>query len=395
MTLTPERVRAYRLKNHHLDAPLSPSCLEDGAGACGVQNSPPGAWETAMWNRVEGVSLSRLRCALEEGKTLLQAWSIRGVPLVFPTRDAGVFLTPLRARDGEEPWIYTRGVTAALEALGMDFSQLLPLVERSCACLEGETVVSKEVLDRRLAALVEPELPAGAREAWRAPSMYGDPNRQTVGQAAVSFLLRPCAFRGRVVFGAREGTSPVFTAPIRWLGHPLPECPDGERELVRRFLRCFGPAGSSDFQSWLGCSPRQARRLWGQLGEELEPVEVQGKTKWALARDLAGLSSGEEGERLLLLGPHDPYLDLRDRETVLPDKLLRRQVWKTVGNPGAVLLGGRVAGIWTVRTKGERMDVTVTLFEPLSPAQQRKLEKLAQGYARFREKRLDRWTLCT
>ena len=53
MTVTLEQVRGYRLRNHHLDAPLPAGALE-GAVPCGAQNSPPGAWETALWNRAEG-----------------------------------------------------------------------------------------------------------------------------------------------------------------------------------------------------------------------------------------------------------------------------------------------------------------------------------------------------
>ena len=393
MTVTREQARAFRLRRHHLDRPLPSGGLVEAAAGCGVQNSPPGTWETALWNRVEGVTIPQLEQALYGEKTLLQAWSIRGVPLVFPTVDAGVFLAPLCAQPGEEPWIYTRGITGALDALGLDFDDLLPLVETACACLEGETVLSKEALDRRLAGVIEPMLPPEVRPAWNAPSMYGQPDRQTVGGAAVSFLLRPCSFRGKVVFGAREGIYPTFTSPARWLGRSLLNHPDGVRELVRRFLRCYGPTQVSDFQSWLGCSPRQAKRLWGGIEDELAPVELDGKRRWVLAEDLNLLSQGEEGERLLLLGSHDPYLDLRDRELILPDKARQRQVWKTVGNPGAVLLGGRVIGLWTVRTRGENLDVSVTLFEPLSPAQRSRLEELAQGYAAFRGSALRKYTV--
>ena len=375
MTVTGEQVRALRLSRHHLDRPLPSGGLAEAAAGCGVQNSPPGAWETALWNRVEDVTLPQLEQALYGEKTLLQAWSVRGVPLVFPTKDAGVFLTPLCAQPGEEPWIYTRGITGALDALELGFYDLLPLAEEACACLEGETVLSKEALDRRLAGVIEPMLPPEVRPAWNAPSMYGQPDRQTV------------------VFGAREGISPTFTSPARWLGRPLPDDPDGAQELVRRFLRCYGPAQVADFQSWLGCSPKQAKRLWGGIAEELAPVELDGKRRWVLAEDLDLLAQGEEGERLLLLGPHDPYLDLRDRDLILPDKARQRQVWKTVGNPGAVLLGGRVIGFWTVRTKGEKLDVSATLFEPLSPAQRSRLEELAQGYAAFRESALRTYTV--
>ena len=393
MTVTREQARAFRLRRHHLDRPLPSGGLVEAAAGCGVQNSPPGAWETALWNRVEGVTLHQLEQALYGEKTLLQAWSIRGVPLIFPTVDAGVFLAPLCAQPGEEPWIYTRGITGALDALGLDFDDLLPLVETACACLEGETVLSKEALDRRLAGVIEPMLPPEVRPAWNAPSMYGQPDRQTVGGAAVSFLLRPCSFRGKVVFGAREGIYPTFTSPARWLGRSLPNHPDGVRELVRRFLRCYGPTQVSDFQSWLGCSPRQAKRLWGGIEDELAPVELDGKRRWVLAEDLNLLSQGEEGEQLLLLGSHDPYLDLRDRELILPDKARQRQVWKTVGNPGAVLLGGRVIGFWTVRTRGDKLDAAVTLFEALEPTQRSRLEELAQGYAAFRGSALRKYTV--
>ena len=393
MTVTGEQARAFRLRRHHLDRPLPSGGLVEAAAGCGVQNSPPGAWETALWNRVEGVTLHQLEQALYGEKTLLQAWSIRGVPLVFPTVDAGVFLAPLCTQPGEEPWVYTRGITGALDALGLDFDDLLPLVETACACLEGETVLSKEALDRRLAGVIEPMLPPEVRPAWNAPSMYGQPDRQTVGGAAVSFLLRPCSFRGKVVFGAREGIYPTFTSPARWLGRSLPNHPDGVRELVRRFLRCYGPTQVSDFQSWLGCSPRQAKRLWGGIEDELAPVELDGKRRWVLAEDLNLLSQGEEGERLLLLGSHDPYLDLRDRELILPDKTRQRQVWKTVGNPGAVLLGGRVIGFWSVRTRGDKLDAAVTLFEALEPTQRSRLEELAQGYAAFRGSALRKYTV--
>ena len=393
MTVTAGQVRALRLSRHHLDHPLPTGRLPEAAGACGVQNSPPGAWETALWNRVEAVTLLQLERALYEEKTLLQAWSIRGVPLVFPTADAGVFLAPLCAQPGEEPWIYTRGITGALDALGLGFDDLLPLAEEACACLDRETVRSKEALDRRLAGIVEPMLPSNIRPIWNSPSMYGRPDRQTVGGAAVSFLLRPCAFRGKVVFGAREGIYPTFTSPVRWLGYSLPDCSGGERDLVRRFLHCYGPAQVSDFQSWLGCSPRQAKRLWSGIAEELAPVELGGKRRWVLAEDLDLLTQGEEGERLLLLGPHDPYLDLRDRDLILPDKARQRQVWKTVGNPGAVLLGGRVAGLWTVRTRGDKLDAAVTLFEALSPVQRARLEELAQNYGAFRGISLRKYTV--
>ena len=182
--------------------------IETAAGACGVQNSPPGAWETALFNRVEGCTLPELHDALYRRKTLLQAWSYRGVPVVFPTAESGIFLSPLAALEGEAPWIYTRGIALALEHLQMSFDSLLPLVKQAAGYLDAHTVQGKETLDRVLADAVRERLPSEKRTLWDSPSMYGAPDRQTVGGAAVSFLLRPCSFSGLVVFGCRRGDGP-------------------------------------------------------------------------------------------------------------------------------------------------------------------------------------------
>ena len=52
MDITPEQVRAHRLRAHHLDRRYPASRILEAAGACGLQNSPPGGWETALFQRL-------------------------------------------------------------------------------------------------------------------------------------------------------------------------------------------------------------------------------------------------------------------------------------------------------------------------------------------------------
>lgn len=212
MELTVKQVRGHRLAAHHLVKKLPPDDLLKAAGACGLQNSPPGAWETALFHRVEGCALQNLHSALYQEKSLLQAWSYRGAPIIFSTGESGTFLAPLQAKAGEEPWVYTRGLSAALDFLGLPFEGLLPLVKEAAKYLDSHVVKSKEALDAVLAKAVENALPEEKRGLWRSPSMYDQTGRQTVGAAVVSFLLRPCSFSSLVVFGKREGMSPTFTS---------------------------------------------------------------------------------------------------------------------------------------------------------------------------------------
>ncbi len=384
MELSARQIRAHRLRAHHLDQKYPFGELLAVAGSCGLQNSPPGAWETAAFCRLKNCTLPQLHQALYQKKELLQAWSIRGVPLIFPTADSDVFLSALIAQEGEEPWIYTKGIGLALDYLGMSFAELLPLVESAAEYLEDHTIKSKEELDRVLAQLAAEQLPAQKQSLWNAPSMYGAPDRQTVGGAAVSFLLRPCSFKGLVVFGEREGISPTFTSPLRWLGHKLVPSAQGTAELARRFLHAYGPATPRAFADWLGSTPAQAKRLWQQIEEELEPVTAAGKKAFILQSDRESFRCADTEEALLLLGPHDPYLDIRDRAILLEDTAAQRQVWRTVGNPGVILKGGKIIGIWKTRTQREKLSVTTTLWEPLSTPEQRELERQMEGYASFR-----------
>lgn len=384
MELSARQIRAHRLRAHHLDQKYPFGELLAVAGTCGLQNSPPGAWETAAFCRLKNCTLPQLHQALYQKKELLQAWSIRGVPLIFPTADSDVFLSALIAQEGEEPWIYTKGIGLALDHLGMSFSELLPLVESTAEYLEDHTIKSKEELDRVLAQLITEQLPDQKQSLWNAPSMYGAPDRQTVGGAAVSFLLRPCSFKGLVVFGEREGISPTFTSPLRWLGHKLVPSAQGEAELARRFLHAYGPATPRAFAEWLGSTPAQAKRLWQQIEEELEPVTAAGKKAFILQSDRESFRCADTEEALLLLGPHDPYLDIRDRAILLEDTAAQRQVWRTVGNPGVILKGGKIIGIWKTRIQREKLSVTTTLWQPLSTPEQRELERQMEGYASFR-----------
>lgn len=403
---TTAQVRRFRLRAHHLDRPYPSDRLIEAAGVCGFQNSPPGAWESAAFNRLEGCSADQLRAALYDRKELLQAWSYRGVPVVFPAAECEAFLAALIPEPGE-PWIYTQGIGLALDFLCMEFDELLPLVRDAASCLDNETVESKESLDKRLAAIVGERLPKEKRALWTAPSMYGKAERHIVGEAVVSFMLRPCSLMSLVVFGRRSGISPTFTSLRSWLGEEHDAGPDvsadvgasadsgvtadagAGKRLVRKFLHCYGPATPAGLMTWLGCSKQQARRLWDAAAEETVPVEVEGKERHILDSDRESLLSAVApakgaGQRLLLLSAHDPYLDQRDREVILEDKARHREVWRTVANPGAVLKDGRIIGIWKAKARKGQLDLSISPWEAITTQEQQLLGSLAEGFAAFK-----------
>ena len=118
---------------------------------------------------------------------------------------------------------------------------------------------------------------------------------------------------------------------------------------------------------------------------ETVPVRAAGKARHVLAADLDALRTAVCDTGVWrMLGPHDPYLDLRDRTVLLDDVQKQRIVWQTVSNPGALLCGGRIAGVWRQKQQKAALSVEMVLFEPADAAARQSLEQEAAQYAAFR-----------
>jgi hypothetical protein len=124
--------------------------------------------------------------------------------------------------------------------------------------------------------------------------------------------------------------------------------------------------------------------MWKLVEGELAAVDFEGRDAWLLKRDLPRIVSPPDPEGARFLPPHDPYLLLRDKETLIPDKTLHRRLWRAAGNPGIVLLEGKPAATWRPRKKGKRLSLTVELFEHPPPGVRKAIEAEAATLAPYR-----------
>ena len=74
---------------------------------------------------------------------------------------------------------------------------------------------------------------------------------------------------------------------------------------------------------------------------------------------------------------------MRDRDTIV-DKKRHREVWKTVGEPGAVLADGTIVGIWRPRKSGRKVTLTVKTFRSLSTRLRKQLREEVDHVAQLR-----------
>lgn len=113
---------AFRLAGHHLDRNLAPGELTRAAGACGTQNTPPGAAALSLAARIRDLTPGAVEHALETDKTLVQVRSFRTAPHVFPAADLRCFIL---------------GAGPALDAVGLSGTALADRV--AAKLLDGWT----------------------------------------------------------------------------------------------------------------------------------------------------------------------------------------------------------------------------------------------------------------
>jgi hypothetical protein len=142
----------------------------------------------------------------------------------------------------------------------------------------------------------------------------------------------------------------VLVSLDAWLGGELDGVAGAARvELARRFLQMFAPAVPEHLAAWAGIGVEDARARFARLAFETVEVRFDGRAAWALEadRDLLTDPPGASGVRLL--PPDDPFLQQRDRATLLADAEARRRVWDADHRPGVVLVDGRPAATWQGR----------------------------------------------
>ncbi|QWF84057.1 winged helix DNA-binding domain-containing protein [Amycolatopsis sp. CA-230715] len=374
-------VLGFRLAAHHLANRKPAAELHEVAGACAIQNSPPGSAAAALHARAEDVTQERIDTLVGEEKSLLQTWCMRGSPFFFPTADAPIFTTGVLPASEKARLHLIVGVEHSLKELGMGLDEAVDHAAAGIgAVLAGRQLAINE-LGAELAARIAGALSPAQREVWRSAGPHAE--NQPIGEAVVHFCIRILTLRGIVCFAPRSGNKAPFVLVEEWLGAPLPETDPARAraELLRRYLHCYGPSTRADFAAWLGVRSGDADPWWSAL--DLIPVDFGGNRAWLLAEDLDALKSPPETHGVRLLPPRDPYTQMRDRDTIV-DKRHHREVWKTLGEPGTVLADGAIAGIWRPRKSGRKLTLTITAFRTLSTRVRKQVHEEAERLAALR-----------
>ncbi len=143
-------------------------------------------------------------------------------------------------------------------------------------------------------------------------------------------------------------------------------------ELVRRYLRAFGPATAADMTRWSRVT--RLGPVFTEMKDELAVVECEdGRTRF----DVPGAPYAEEDTHapVRLLGIYDNlFLSTAHREHIVPVEVRARWSGTNGGVGHTVFVDGLMAGLWWVRG-GE---VVTDVFTKLSKAQRAELDDEVQ-----------------
>ncbi|MDQ3648550.1 MAG: winged helix DNA-binding domain-containing protein [Actinomycetota bacterium] len=194
-------------------------------------------------------------------------------------------------------------------------------------------------------------------------------------QGCESYHVAPMLWRyATVKAGVRLDSARLYT-----MGHPG-RTPTAN-EAVRRFLGFYGPAKPGDFGERARLAKPHAHRLWDEVAGDLAEVAVGKSEGWLLREDIDALESPPAAEGIRLIPPGDPYLQKPNRPLLAREPGLRRRLFRPVASPGAVLRDGRLAGLWRVKARGKKAELTV---EKLGRLTRRDLEEEAKRVADLR-----------
>ncbi len=286
--------------------------------------------------RVDGLAVADVESVLYEQRRLVKQLAMRRTLFAFP-RDL------LPAALG----------SASARVAASEFRRTAADVARSGVATDGEAWV--EAAAAAVLARLEDgsELDAATlrREVPLLDTRIGfGAGRWAVQSAVAPRILTLLGARGLVVRGRNKAhwriSRPQWTATTTWLGEqPQPWTErEGYAELVRRWLRTFGPGTETDLAWWLGATKGAVRSALA----DVEAVRV-------------GLDSGDTG--WVLPGDDGPEPEVSPWAALLPTLDATTMGWKqrdfyldpadvpylfdTAGNGGTTAWwNGRVVGCW-------------------------------------------------
>ncbi|MGW6132093.1 DNA glycosylase AlkZ-like family protein [Cellulomonas sp. NPDC055163] len=381
------QVLRHRVRAQQLDRAVDTARRPDDADVLdlGVQDTGTGGAAWSLANRGVPVEADAARWPAE----LALAWTVRGAPHAYRRADLPGVEVALRPYSPADAAKRVYDASKPLHEAGIEVPDALAAVAQEMRRIVAEPTVKGVMSTRLTEAMPEPYL--RYCRPCDATHLYEMPFRLAALHAGLELEpgTSPPVLR-RVPGWPPDQVADLTPATFPGARGPGPE-PVERLDVVRAYLHHLGPATPHDVASHLDAMLADVTAHWPR---DVREVVVEGETRWVLEADADALLAADAGTGrattvagdpvVRLLGPFDLYLQARDRSLLVADPARQKDLWRTLGRPGAVLVDGEVLGTWRPKASGRRLTVIVDAWEPWSPAVQRAVEAEQERLAAHR-----------
>jgi len=328
---------------HHLAGAARAGVVEVARDLVGLHATDPATVYLAARARALDPGVAALEQALYEDRRLIRILGMRRTMFIEPVELMGVVQAAC-----------TDAIAAQQRRLLFDLIGRAGLADDPPSWVEDVEKVTLRALEARGGAATTGEL---AKDDPRLAQQIVLAEGKTYEgrQSVVTRILLLLAAEGRIVRGRPRGSwvsgQYRWSVVEAWLPGGVPTWPlaEAQAELVRRWLRGFGPATIADVKWWTGLPMGQVRRAAAAAGTV--EVDLDGTPGLALATDLDPVPAPDPWAALL------PALDPTTMGWSARDFYLgphRPALFDTNGNAGPTIWwDGRVVGGWAQRASGE------------------------------------------
>jgi hypothetical protein len=355
--------RRARLARRHFLAGPADSIYGVAADLVGLHATDPATPYLSLWARLPGFKVADLDAELYERRTLVKHLAMRRTLWTVRAEDLPLIQAAAsdRVADNERRRLVADTQKAGITSNGDEW------LDTACAAVLRHLAAHGEASAKELRAAL-PEL-AGRYD-------YA-PGKRWGGETPLApRVLTVLSVRGDIVRGTNDGawtiSRPRWTPMADWLSEP-PGTATSEvarAELVRRWLRAFGPATVTDIKWWFGNTLTWARHALRDI--DAVEIDLDGTPGFTLSDDL-DVEPGVEPWCALLPGLDVTTMGWYDRVWYVGEH--RGQVFDTNGNGGPTAWwNGRIVGAWGQDADGR---VEVRLLEDVGRDAKRALQRRA------------------
>ncbi len=397
--MTHEQIAAFRLSRQQLAGRPRATIEAICRAVCGIQAQVMSSAELELWTRNRAIRRADVAAALWTRRSLVKTSAMRQTLHLLAAHDLPLYISALkRSRSAAAARLLSRLKVTPEEAAQMQRTILEALADGPA---------TQQALVQHAQKKASKHLRAWLKFAWSA--------------------FRPSIVEGLICYGPPRGSEVTLVRTDLWLGkQPAVAEDDAKRELLRRFLGAYGPGTVRDFVKWSGIPMSEAKPVWDTVSAEMTGVtidpplpgarHVPGTDRarrrpkianretgnaddrvgarhvpgtagraWILKRDMPALKAAvADPEAVRLLPAFDVYLLAHSAKDHLVEPTFYKRVYRNQGWLSPVVLrGGRIIGVWFLRSTAGSQIVDVEPFAPLTRAVKTRIEEEVGALSEF------------